>query len=191
MRSLALVLSLMLLGIVNVHAENSDQQAFEQDAKAAIKELATRLKSSLLAAMKEGGPVEAVSVCKLIAPSLADEISQKYGLEIGRTSLKVRNHANEADAWETDVLQRFEVRLAAGEPIQKLTFSEKVGTGSDAQWRMMKAIPTDKLCLTCHGEKIPESIQVAIDQYYPDDMATGFKLGDIRGAFTVKRSVTD
>ncbi len=191
LRSLAIVLALLIIGMMGVRAEETSQQAFEKDAQAAIKELATSLKSSLMAAMNDGGPAEAVSVCKLIAPSLAAEISKKYGLEIGRTSLKVRNPANEADAWETDVLQRFETRLASGEAIQKLTFKEKVDSESGSQWRMMKAIPTDKVCLSCHGKKIAEPIQARIDTHYPDDMATGFKLGDIRGAFTVKRNSVD
>lgn len=191
MRSLALILALVMTGAVSAEEEKAAQQTFEKDAQAAIKELATSLKSSLLAAMGDGGPAEAVSVCNLIAPSLAAEISKKYGLEIGRTSLKVRNPANEADAWETDVLQRFETRLAGGEAIQKLTFKEKVETASGNQWRMMKAIPTDKVCLSCHGSKIAEPVQARIDTHYPDDMATGFKLGDIRGAFTVKRDMVD
>lgn len=191
MRSLALILALVMTGAVSAEEEKAAQQTFEKDAQAAIKELATSLKSSLLAAMGDGGPAEAVSVCNLIAPSLAAEISKKYGLEIGRTSLKVRNPANEADAWETDVLQRFETRLAGGEAIQKLTFKEKVETASGNQWRMMKAIPTDKVCLSCHGSKIAEPVQARIDTHYPDDMATGFKLGEIRGAFTVKRDMVD
>ena len=191
LRSLALILALLLTGMMGARAEDSSQQAFDRDAQAAIKELATSLKSSLMAAMNDGGPAEAVSVCNLIAPSLAAEISKKYGLEIGRTSLKVRNPANEADAWETDVLQRFETRLASGEAIQKLTFKEKVDSESGSQWRMMKAIPTDKVCLSCHGKKIAEPIQAKIEAHYPDDLATGFKLGDIRGAFTVKRDIVD
>jgi len=191
LRSLALILALLLTGMMSARAEDSSQQAFDRDAQAAIKELATSLKSSLMAAMNDGGPAEAVSVCNLIAPSLAAEISKKYGLEIGRTSLKVRNPANEADAWETDVLQRFETRLASGEAIQKLTFKEKVDSESGSQWRMMKAIPTDKVCLSCHGKKIAEPIQARIEAHYPDDLATGFKLGDIRGAFTVKRDIVD
>lgn len=191
LRSLALIMALLLTGMMGARAEDSSQQAFDRDAKAAIMELATSLKSSLMAAMNDGGPAEAVSVCNLIAPSLAAEISKKYGLEIGRTSLKVRNPANEADAWETDVLQRFETRLASGEAIQKLTFKEKVDSESGSQWRMMKAIPTDKVCLSCHGKKIAEPIQARIEAHYPDDLATGFKLGDIRGAFTVKRDIVD
>jgi len=192
MRILTILLSLFCLFTMPVQAQSNEQQQFEKDAQAAIKALADNMKKALMGAMQNGGPVEAVSVCKLIAPTLAAEISKQHGLDIRRTSLKVRNPANEADSWETDVLQRFETRLAAGEAIQKLSFSEKVASdeGPD-QWRMMKAIPTDKVCLSCHGKKIAAPIQAVLDEHYPNDMATGFKLGDIRGAFTVKREVRE
>lgn len=192
MRILTVLLCLLCLTSLPSQAQNSEQEQFEKEAQAAIKSLAGNLKKALMTAMQDGGPVEAVSVCKLIAPTLAAETSKQYELDIRRTSLKVRNPDNEADGWETDVLQRFETRLAAGEAIQKLTFSEKVqDDNSPAQWRMMKAIPTDKVCLSCHGSKIAAPIQAVLDQHYPDDIATGFKLGDIRGAFSVKRAVRE
>lgn len=189
MRAMTIMLALFWACSANLHAQTAEQQQFEQQAKTAIKEFAGTLKTALMSAMQDGGPVEAVAVCKLIAPTLAAEMSKKYGMDMGRTSLKIRNPTNEADTWETDVLQRFETRLAAGEAIQKLTFSEKVEVPGGHQWRMMKAIPTDKVCLSCHGSKIAEPIQAVLDKYYPNDMATGFKLGDIRGAFTVKKDV--
>jgi hypothetical protein len=192
MRILTVLFSLLCLVTIPAQAQGSEQQQFEKDAQVAIKALADSMKKALMAAMQDGGPVEAVSVCKLIAPTLAAEISKQHGLDIRRTSLKVRNPDNEADAWETDVLQRFETRLASGEAIQKLSFSEKVEDDkAPAQWRMMKAIPTDKVCLSCHGNKIAAPVQAVLDQHYPNDMATGFKLGDIRGAFTVKREVRE
>ena len=49
----------------------------------------------------------------------------------------------------------------------------------------MKAIPTDDVCLTCHGKQIPEKLSAQLEKLYPDDQATGFSKGDIRGAFTV------
>lgn len=192
MRIITVLISLFCLFTTAVQAQDSEQQQFEKEAQLAIKALAESMKKALMGAMQDGGPVEAVSVCKLIAPTLAAEISKQHGLDIRRTSLRVRNPENEADSWETDVLQRFQTRLASGEAIQKLSFSEKVENDvGTAQWRMMKAIPTDKVCLSCHGTKIVAPVQAVLDQHYPNDMATGFKLGDIRGAFTVKRDVRE
>ena len=188
MRAVTLCLVLSCLGLHAANAENRSQAQFEQEATEAIKELATHLKGALMNAMQDGGPVEAVNVCHTLAPVLAANVSEKYGLTIYRTSRKIRNTSNSPDDWENRVMEQFESRLADGEAIQKLTFSEKVSTANSTEWRMMKAIPTDKVCLSCHGSKIAEPIQAAIMQYYPDDMATGFKLGEIRGAFSVRKS---
>lgn len=168
-------------------AENQEQIAFERDAQAAIKDLSTHLKEALMSALQDGGPIEAISVCKLVAPTLADEVSKKYSLDIHRTSLRVRNPDNEADSWETGVLQSFETRLKTGEAIQSLSFVERVDSKLEYEWRYMKAIATDKLCLSCHGSQIALPVQKLIDKNYPRDMAIGYKMGDIRGAFSVKR----
>jgi len=49
----------------------------------------------------------------------------------------------------------------------------------------MKAIPTGEGCLKCHGQNIAPEITAKLKENYPDDKATGFKLGDVRGAFSI------
>ena len=46
-------------------------------------------------------------------------------------------------------------------------------------------ISTMPLCLMCHGEKnsLMEPIRTALHENYPDDQATGFAPGDLRGWF--------
>ena len=51
----------------------------------------------------------------------------------------------------------------------------------------MKAIPTAaKPCLTCHGWSLDPALKAEITRLYPDDQATNFSAGELRGAFTVK-----
>jgi hypothetical protein len=50
----------------------------------------------------------------------------------------------------------------------------------------MKAIPTGKVCLTCHGSNIKLNLRTRINELYPEDKAYGFEIGDIRGAFTIQ-----
>jgi hypothetical protein len=52
-------------------------------------------------------------------------------------------------------------------------------------FRYMQAIETKKICLVCHGENITAPIAEKLAEFYPDDTAIGFKLGDIRGAFRI------
>jgi len=164
-----------------------EHQEFTLQSQAAIKEFASTLKGSLVAAMKSSGPVGAINVCNNVAPTIASELSKKYDMKIARTSLKVRNPDNAPDNWEKHVLKTFEERKSEGESVKTLTFSEKITGDGSQEMRMMKAIPTGEVCLICHGSNITEPVQASLDKLYPDDQATGFSLGDIRGAFTVRK----
>jgi hypothetical protein len=44
-------------------------------------------------------------------------------------------------------------------------------------------IYTDGLCLTCHGDKIEPELEKEIRKIYPQDQATGFAQGALRGFF--------
>lgn len=143
------------------------------------------LKLELKHAMREGGPGNAIQVCKTKAPKIAAEISEKQDWRVARTSLKLRNPLNEPDPWELKVMQEFEKRKAAGEEIKTLEYAEIVTTDGKKQFRYMKAIPTEKLCLQCHGSDIEPDDAATLKKFYPHDQATEFKEGDIRGAFTI------
>ena len=160
-----------------------------QDRKAAsvesIKAFGASLKGELQKAMKAGGPTQAIEVCHKMAPAIAEEQSSKTGWKVARTSLKNRNPTDAPDAWETKVLQGFEERKAKGEAVETFAFAEVVEQDGHKAFRFMKAIPTGEVCLKCHGEEIEPGVAAKLDELYPDDKARGFKLGDIRGAFTI------
>ena len=157
-------------------------------AKGIVKEFATGLKGELQAAIKEGGPISAIAVCKDRAPAIAKQLSETSGWEVGRTSLKLRNPAlNTPDGWEKQVLVKFEERKTAGEDPETMAYAEVVDANGTKQYRFMKAIPTGDLCLACHGDSINPDIAAALDKAYPNDQARGFRLGDIRGAFTLSK----
>ena len=42
-----------------------------------------------------------------------------------------------------------------------------------------------KVCLKCHGDITNEKLKNTIAKKYPEDKATGYKMGDIRGAVVV------
>lgn len=109
------------------------------------------------------------------------------GWTVGRTSAKARNPDNKPDAWEAKVLADFEARKAAGEDPTKLEFFEVVTQGDEQRFRYMKAIviPEKAPCLACHGAEIAPEVAEKLQALYPDDPATGYKTGDIRGAFTI------
>jgi hypothetical protein len=49
----------------------------------------------------------------------------------------------------------------------------------------MRAIPTAPVCTTCHGATVAPDVAAAIAARYPEDRATGFSPGDLRGAFSI------
>jgi cytochrome c556 len=158
-------------------------------ARSLVKELATNLKGRLVAAMQEGGPVNAIEVCHSEAPQIAANLSKDSAWEVGRTSLKVRNPDNAPDAWERKVLQSFEARKAAGEDPATMEFSELVETNGGQTFRYMKAIPTGPVCLNCHGAELAPEVAKQLERLYPEDQARGFQAGDIRGAFTLSKTM--
>jgi len=189
MKKIVTLAALVCLPLGFAQADEADLKARADKSKAAIADFSNNLKNQLQAAIKEGGPVKAISVCNTVAPALAKEESDKYKMHIGRTSLKVRNSKNAPDAWETKVLKAFEERKAKGEPLDTMTYSEVVENNGKKEFRFMKAIPTGEVCLKCHGENIDPAVKAKLDELYPNDKARGFKLGDLRGAFTVRQTM--
>ena len=107
------------------------------------------------------------------------------GWEVARTSLRVRNSANQADIWETQMLNRFDSAFKAGSPITELTATKQ----DQEAYRYMQAIPTGQVCLACHGQQVEPALLKTIKMNYPMDTATGFTLEDIRGAFTLSKAL--
>ncbi len=183
-----IMLIALLLPLSTTVQANSEEQMIQQ-SKQSIKLFASQLKNKLQQGMKAGGPVAAIQLCNTSATEIARQVSDQQGWKIARTSLKVRNSDNKADDWEAKVLADFEQRLQQGEAIKDLEFAETINQHSQPVFRYMKAIPTQGICLSCHGEKLAPAISEKLQQLYPHDQARGFKLGDIRGAFTISRAV--
>lgn len=159
-----------------------------QEARAVVKSFSGQLKGALKPAMKSGGPVSAIQVCKHQAGPIADNVSAQSDWQVSRTSLKVRNEGNQADEWELLVLQKFEQRKSAGEDVNAIEYAELIVSDGKSVYRYMKAIPTADLCLKCHGDSLDSAVSASLKTLYPNDQAVGFNSGDIRGAFSLKRS---
>jgi len=173
-------------------AERTDaqKQAMKREAQQVTKELVSRLGAALKQALTESGPEGAISVCRDTAPMLANSLSRRTGWKVGRVSLQVRNPLiGQPDAWEQKVLQRFDYEATGGANAAKLTVAEIVTEPEADYFRYMKALPVKPLCLTCHGSErtIPASVQARLAQEYPNDAATGYFAGQIRGAVSIKR----
>jgi hypothetical protein len=155
--------------------------------------VATSVPPKLLAVLQEeiarGGPESAIEVCKDKAPAMARAASEQTGWTIRRVSLRNRNPKAVPDAWERAALEEFDRRAAAKEPPAKLERAEVVMEDGKAVQRYMRALPTLELCTQCHGaaDKLKPAVVAKLKALYPEDRATGFAIGDIRGAMTLRR----
>jgi hypothetical protein len=168
----------------------AQKQTMEKEAQQIAQELVSKLGAALKQALAESGPEGAISVCRDTAPMLANSLSRRTGWKVGRVSLQARNPLiGQPDAWEQDVLRRFDEEAASGADPVKLHAAEIVSEPQAEYFRFMKALPVKPLCLTCHGNEqtIPASVQARLAQEYPNDTATGYSTGQIRGAVSIKR----
>ena len=182
-------LALMVFCLPLLASADADKVKLTEEGKGVIKAFFGDLKGELVKGMKSGGPVHSIDVCQKIAPSLAEAHSQKSGWQVARTSLKTRNPQNAPDVWETEVLKQFEDRKATGEDPMKIVKTEIVEENGRKVFRMMKAIPTAEVCTKCHGTDIQAPVVEKLDELYPEDKARGYSVGDLRGAFTLKKTL--
>ena len=169
-------------------AAGDDPAALAAEAKGLIERFGGTLKEELVAAMKAGGPVNAIGVCNEKAPGIAQTIAAESGWRVGRSSHKLRNPDNAADAFTAAAIADFVAREAAGEKVEDLVATGIVEDGGQRVFHIVKAIPTGEACLNCHGgaEVKPET-EAKLTELYPQDMARGFALGQMRGVFTLSK----
>lgn len=152
-------------------------EAETEKANAHIGPLKQQLMGALSEAMQEGGPTQAIEVCRSLAPQIATQLSRD-GVEVGRTSHRLRNPSNAARGWVEPALARYLADPAAAAPLSVELGPDRLG--------YVEPIRTQGLCVQCHGATIDESVRIALAASYPEDEATGFAAGDLRGVFWVE-----
>ncbi len=184
---IVLLMTAVILGCVQRKAR--DPNGFDKTKIIAacdqmIEEFQASLKQELMTALTEGGPVNAISICNVRAPVIADSFSSMPGIDIRRVSLKQRGRHHSPDSFEVAVLERF---LAAGAS-EPQTFSQVVFDSAEVKrFRYLKEIKIGQLCLNCHGnpDGFSPHLKKTLAEYYPGDRAVGYEVGSSRGAFSV------
>ena len=184
------ILTALCLAVLTSGVSAGSGEAAELDqAKTATAAFAVALKSELVSAMQSGGPIEAIDVCNTRAILIGEEVSLQQGMTLSRVSLKNRNPGNAPNEWQAAVLDSFEARKLAGEAPATLAWHEVADTENGQEFRFMKAIPTGAVCLACHGQALAPPVAEKLAELYPEDKATGYSEGDIRGAFVVTKTM--
>lgn len=169
---------------------------FGQDSSEAEKEelrrrnsrKGTKKKTSKKKTVERVDVLKAITVCAIDAPEMTKDFTDRTGYRLQRVSLKVRNPDNTADYYEREILKDFEDMKNNG-TLKKSTVHKRVVYQDSGKYlRYMKPIVVSTPCLNCHGHpsNIQTDVRRFIKRFYPDDEATGYKLGDVRGAISVK-----
>jgi hypothetical protein len=183
-RFIALLLPMVALpGITQAF----DQQQATAEAKQIAQAFGKSLKSELVAAMKAGGPTNALDVCNVEAMPITAHSGDAHDASVSRISLKNRNPDNVPNDWQRLILEDFDKRAASGEDIATMAAVSVVEADGKKQLRFVKAIPTEGACLACHGAKLAAPVQAKINELYPNDRATGYSLGQVRGAIVIEK----
>ena len=188
MKNLILISSLSLLTASYAAVQATpvaNKLAAVEEAKTITKAFAGALKSELLAAVEAGGPINALEVCNTKALAITQQAAKDHNAQVSRVSLKNRNPINVPNDWQKIVLEDFDKRAANGEDVQKMGFAKVFEEDGKKQLRFMKALPTGGLCLACHGTNISPDVQAKLTELYPEDKATGYSEGQVRGAIVV------
>ncbi len=173
------LIPLLLIGIAGANAGPPRDPTAER-AAALLAPLKQNLKSALLAALEQG-PEHAVSVCKEQAPAIARSLSVD-GVILGRSSHRLRNPANAPPAWVAPVIEAWLADGASREPVSVEL--------EDGRSGYVEPIVMQPLCTTCHGSAIPRALAERIAADYPQDRATGFAIGELRGVYWVELTPT-
>lgn len=143
------------------------------------------LGTRLMRAVGEGGFTNALEVCSVEALLLARGVATDNGVEIGRVSHKARNPADQATPDEMELIRSFQTALDRNRRPPKPV----VRAADTMTVRFYAPILVDNpLCLNCHGtvgSDIQPATLATIRRLYPDDDATGFKYGDLRGMWRI------
>jgi len=157
-----------------------------KEARDVSGELADEVRGLLLQEIGKGGFVNAVKVCSESAQKITKRFNERPGHIGRRISLRHRNPKNIPDDYERRKLEEFD--LLNHERRLGNDYFEVVKEDGLEYLRYMKPLIAIPLCMNCHGpkENIPSEVRIILSEKYPEDRAIGFRVGDVRGAISIK-----
>lgn len=191
MKRLVVALSLLLPACTQpppsataIRLTSADSTAAFTQGGAIATAVAQGLAQRLQAQLKEKGAVGAVDFCSRTALVLTDSlIADKPGVSVKRTSTRIRNPRNEPDQLEQIALAWFDSARSAGGALPS-AFIQAVGPDEMRFYRPLMIAP---FCTQCHGssEQLDPRVRQILEERYPNDRATGYQEGDLRGVIRV------
>ncbi len=166
--------------LTDEEVENYTEQG-KEIVQASFKKLSSQLKTAMIA----GGVQNAIGFCNATALAITDSLSTEHNAIIKRTSLKLRNLQNSPDSLEAKMLDMYQIMSRMRNPIMVPKIIVK--SNSEIQFYAPIMI-ANETCLKCHGvigETMKADDYDIIKQYYPNDKAVDYKIGQFRGMWSV------
>ncbi|MDV6237212.1 DUF3365 domain-containing protein [Leptospira ellisii] len=140
------------------------------------------LQKNLESAIKTKGIVGAIEICRTVSPAKEADVKTSFpGISFRRISDKPRNPNHVPDVWEAEIFEQWKKTAKnGGAPYL-------VMNSNDKEVRVLQPIVLQNpTCLKCHGgpRDIDPAVSKKISELYPQDKAVGYKLGELRGAFS-------
>lgn len=161
---------------------NEQEQVYLSKGKKIAQASFKTLSNQLQAAMAEGGITNAVKYCNVEAYPLTDSLKTEFDvLALKRATNQPRNEKNLASIREKNQLDLWKDHKSQGKKLQPVVVSL-----DNEQVAFYAPITMKGQCLTCHGEVEAMGGDYAeIKKLYPNDQATGYSLGDLRGMWSI------
>jgi len=146
----------------------------------------TQEAAQLQEAIAANGPAGALDFCKVNALPLLKSLESKHAVTLRRVSSQPRNPADAPNEQEIPLLDAYaynaENNILADPSIQKIE-------GGEVLLYTKPILMANALCLSCHGDPkkdIAPETAAKLKQLYPQDPATGYAQGDLRGMWALR-----
>ena len=185
--AILIMVSTVTMTATNASVKGSSESPNITEVKTIAKRYASSLKTILKKKLVDGGPVVAIDACSNEAARISGEISRATGWSVRRVTNQTRNPLAIPDVYEAKILDAFSKEIKKQPAAAKLVKYEVVNENGINYARFMKGIRVQPVCLGCHGtlEKM-SMVDKKLTQSYPHDKARGYKVGDLRGALSIK-----
>lgn len=171
----------MTLASSLLYASPSSENRLLNKGNEVASALLQKLGSELKGKMQSSGPMGALDFCSQNALILTEEVAKNSQTSIKRISINNRNPLNKANDNETTLLTEWSKLSKNGQPLPSHSI---VNLSENSSIYYKPIIINNETCLKCHGN-VESDLAKAIAVAYPEDKATGYKMGDLRGMIAV------
>lgn len=167
-------------GTSTTSGANANDATFADEASRRAMAFQLALRLELTQAVQEGGAAKAIEVCSQRAQVIAASASSDT-FRVRRVGTRLRNAANAMSERDRKALEALAARTAGDDAPLRVEGDGEIAASLYVPIRIAET------CLQCHGDAaaMAADAKQALAQRYPSDQATGYALGDLRGAVVV------